>query len=80
MVERLAMTARYLSSGTPREIGISDERIKVTGCTAVNYDTAILNWMRLQPCFLPADIRHITDTFDFKRHLKVHFLNLYFNT
>jgi len=29
---------------------------------------------------LPADIRHITDTSDFKRHLKAHFFNLYFNT
>jgi len=29
---------------------------------------------------LPADIRHITDTSDFQRHLKAHFFNLYFNT
>ena len=29
---------------------------------------------------LPADIRHITDTTVFKRHLKTHFFNLYFNT
>jgi len=29
---------------------------------------------------LPADIRHTTDTSVFKRHLKMHFLNLYFNT
>jgi len=29
---------------------------------------------------LPADIRHITDTADFKCHLKAHFFNLYFNT
>ena len=29
---------------------------------------------------LPEDIRHITDTSVFKRHLKTHFLNLYFNT
>jgi len=29
---------------------------------------------------LPADIRHITDTSVFKRHLKTHFFNLYSNT
>ena len=29
---------------------------------------------------LPADIRHITDTSDFKRRLKAHFFNVYFNT
>jgi len=29
---------------------------------------------------LPADIRHITDTSAFKRHLKTHYFNLYFNT
>ena len=29
---------------------------------------------------LPADIRHITDISIFKRHLKTHLFNLYFNT
>ena len=29
---------------------------------------------------LPADIRHITDISKFKRHLKTHLFNLYFNT
>jgi len=29
---------------------------------------------------LPADIRHITDTSVFKRHIKTHFCNLYFNS
>ena len=29
---------------------------------------------------LPADIRHITDMSKFKRHLKTHIFNLYFNT